>query len=695
MAMTEREVLAAAREFQRQAADAEYKTRADEEDDLRFLAGEQWPETVAVTRGADRPTLVINRLPQHIYQVTNDFSQNRPAIQVHPVDDAGDRETADVAQGLIRAIEVASCADAAYDMAFESAARVGRGYVRLITQYAGEATFDQEPVILPVQRTWSVYFDPHSVAIDGSDATQCLIAQDMPKDVFKRLYPREDLANYTPDGPGDTHARWLTNEAVRIAEYFCLTQEPVNVVELSTGAYLFEDELPEPLPRSLTVVRTRKSHRVVVHWYKLSGSAVLDHQTLPGKYIPVVPFYGTRIFLPTEVQYSGMVRFAKDAQKMYNYWKSAETEHIALTPKAPYIAAAGQVEAYQREWMSANKANLAVLRYDPISLQGALVPPPIRQPFGGPDLAVIQAASSSIDDMKATTGIYDASLGNRSNETSGVAIRQRQQEGSTGNYHFVRNARMSIRHVGRILLSWISELYDTDRAVRIIGEDARQKVVRVSNSAEPQDAKPTKKGKTPVFNMAVGQYDVTIATGPAYATRRQEAVDGMLALAQANPEVWKIAGPQLVRQMDWPGAEEIAKQLEKAMPPELRPEPEDGKPDPEQQVMQLQQALQQMQQQAQALSQYGQEQEQELQVMNSKVVILQQKVDAKDRELNIREQESQARQELESQKLALEALKFEWQQATYAPVGAVQEKTEALEAEVGQDMAEDDAQDAL
>jgi hypothetical protein len=575
------------------AEEAEAEIRQAALDDLEFRFGKQWPDGVENDRRVDgRPCLVINRIPQFLQQITNDQRQNRPSIKVHPVDDKGDVETAKVIQGLIRHIEYNSSADSAYDTAFDSAATGGFGYFRVVTEFASPLSFDQEILIKRIRNPFSVFFDPHSQEPDGSDAEWAFIVEDISKDEFKARYPKAKLASHGEwESIGNSAPGWVSDESARVAEYFYKDFKDAELVLLSNGHVCQKDELEayvaeamamDPMVQ-LEVVRERSTRIPVVMWCKITANEVLERTEWSGRYIPIVPVYGTEGYINGRKILEGVVRNAKDSQRMYNYWASAETEAIALAPRTPFIVGEGQIEGYEAEWETANRRNHSYLTYKPTSVNGQPLPPPQRNSFEPAVAAITQARMMASEDLKATTGIYDAALGAKSNETSGVAIQRRNVQAQTSNFHFIDNLTRSLKHTGRILVDLIPQIYDTARAARIIGEDGEQKVVRLN---EPFQDGP----KQVLYALDTGTYDVTIDVGPSYASKRQEAVSSMLELSRAVPQIAAAIPDILVKNMDWPGATETAERLKKTLPPGLADDPKDqGKPLPPQVQAQMQQ----------------------------------------------------------------------------------------------------------
>lgn len=569
-------------------SEAEQSIRALALEDLKFRNGEQWPANIQNERAEDsRPCLVINKIPQFINQITNDQRQNRPSIRVHPVDDHADMETAKIIQGLVRHIEYNSNADVAYDTAFESAVIGGRGFFRIITQYSSPDSFDQDILIKRIRNPFSVFFDPHAQEPDGSDANFALIIEDFGRDDFKAKWPNSEL-NAVNDWSdvGNTAPGWFGKDSVRVAEYLVKKFEEKTLVLLNSGETVLESELPETLPEGLTVVKTRTTLVPVIKMYKFNGQEILESTDWLGTYIPVVPVYGAELDIDGERVLEGVVRNAKDPARMYNYWASAETEAIALAPRSPFIAAEGQIEGYENDWATANRRNHPVLKYKPKSLDGQPVPPPQRN-FAEPAVqAITQARMLASDDLKATTGIYDAALGAKSNETSGIAIRSRNMQAQTSNFHFVDNLTRSLRQAGRIIIELLPKIYDTARTARIIGDDGEQRVVKVNQPFEEN-------GKEVIYQLDAGKYDVTVDVGPSFATKRQEAVNSMLEVTRAYPQLAAVAGDLLVKNMDWPGAQEFAERIKKTLPPNII---DDGKGPKKDIPPQIQQQIQQMSQ---------------------------------------------------------------------------------------------------
>ena len=551
----------------------------------------QWPQDVLATRGSvqgqtvnARPCLTINKLPQHVRQVTNEQRQNRPSGKVIPVNDQADVEVAEVLDGIVRHIEYMSDADVAYDTACENQVTYGEGYIRILTEYCYEDSFDQDIKIARIRNSFSVYMDPLIQDPCGADAEWCFITEDLMKEEYERLYPNAaPLSSIMAQGIGDQDiSQWITQDTIRIAEYFYIDHKEDTLYLYPGNQSVFKGSPEDKTLRSmgLAPIRERKVDRKRIMWMKTNGFEVLEEREWAGEWIPIVRVVGNEFQVDGRIFISGIVRNAKDAQRMYNYWTSQEAEMLALAPKAPFIGYGGQFEGYELQWKTANTQNWPYLEVNPDVTDGAgnQLPLPARAQPPMAQTGLIQAKMGASEDIKAATGQYNASLGMTSNERSGRAILARQREGDVGTYHYVDNLARAIRHVGRQLVDLIPKIYDTQRIARVIGVDGESKMVKL-DPTQPQAVRKfvNEQGVVveKVYNPGVGKYDVKVTTGPSYLTKRQESMDAMSQILQGNPNLWAAAGDLFVKNMDWPGAQELAQRLKKMIDPKLLQDEDD------------------------------------------------------------------------------------------------------------------------
>jgi len=571
----EQELLATIRKRFQLADTMSSANRSQMVDDVKFARlGDQWVEAAKRDRsrpGQERPMLVINRLLQFRDRVVNEIRQNTPSIRIRPVSSGADQETADVIMGIVRHIQDNSNASIAYDTAVEWQVDAGLGYIRVRNDWSDDESFDQDIFIDRVVNPLSVYMDPNSKQPDGSDAEWCIVSEEIPRDEFKRMYPDIDVTSWSLSAVGDAQA-WLNTESVRIAEYYWIERVPADAMDEESGM-------------------VRQVEKRVCRWVKVSAFNVLESGELPTRYIPIVPVLGHEVWIDGKRHLSGLVRNAKDAQRLYNYYLSANAENVALSPKSPFVGVSGQFES-DPNWARANQDSLAYLEYDPVTIAGTVAPPPQRAMPPQASPALLTAIQLAEQDIMQSMGIYQPSLGGESNETSGRALLLRQKQSEIGNFHYQDNLSRSIRHVGRIILDMIPHVYSRARVMRILGEDGSIRQANIDPSLPQASAYTDNPAVDSIYNPAVGKYDVVCDSGPSYATRRDEAANMMAEITSRDPELMRLIGDIMFKNMDWPGADEVSKRLQSMLPPHLQPSQNGTKTDP--MVLQAQQMVEQM-----------------------------------------------------------------------------------------------------
>lgn len=636
-------------------AKADYKTAEDYWadnrkkwiEDAKFRIpgeGNQWPENIRSKREAEGlPVIEADKLEQYIKQVVNDGRQNRPAIKVRPEDGSGDPEIADALQGLTRHIFVRSNGDEALDTALDHAAGQGYGYFRVLTEYTSNRSFQQDLVVRRVPNPMAVLTSSHELA-DGADIRYAFVIDSVPKDDFKAKHPNAKATNWESDSFSDG---WAEDKVVRVCEYWYKVETTTTLHLLADGTTATAEEYEgaqaagEEVP---LIIDSRADYvECKVKWCRMTGGEILEERDWLGKLIPIIPVYGAELNVNGKVIYSGLVRRGRDPQLLHNISRTAFATRVALSTQAPWMAAAEQIEDYP-EWKTANSGKHQVLRYKHLAEDGTPIPPPIRITPSDVPAGFAQDAEMAEHDIQGALGMYSASLGEKSNEKSGRAIMARQREGDTATFHFQDNLNRAIRLLGRILVDAAPKYYDTKRVIRILGEDG---TATMATHDPDQEAPVNKSGAQAIYNLGVGEYDVTVESGPSYTTRRVEAAQAMIELTQANPSIWQTHGDLIVKSQDWPGAEEFAERSKLVMPPALR-QAIDQAEGPQALPPQVQQAMQAVQQQQQALEQaHGQLTAMAQQLEQEKAA-----TDAEKAKLDA------ARQELQSQQKVLQS-KFE------------------------------------
>lgn len=549
------------------------KNREQAREDLDFLSGNQWhPQDVNERKIGKRPTLTINRMPQFLKQVANEVRKNRPAITCTAGDGLADARAAEVYEGLIRAIERVSGAGRVYSKAVESSAGCGMGHFRLSLEYEDDASFDMGLRVRSIKNPFSVVWDPNAAMDDKSDAKFCFVYQDLSEEEFKASYPNAAVNPWATPTSGSVSGTGYRagGKTITVCEYWQVKEEPVRLVELkhdqpwyaaegmqmATGEVTtLEDpddqELLALTQQGFSLVRARQSKRKKVCMYLLGGNEVLEGPVeWPGQRIPIFTVIGDEVELGDETVRGSLLRFAKDAQRLLNYYVSADVEMHALAPKVPFILTLRQVQGLEHLWNTANQSNRPYLAYNDVDDEGEVkAPRPSRESGIGTNPGLMAGAQNAGQYLKDTTGIYDASLGQRSNETSGVAIEARDSQSDTGTFNYVDNLAHTVEAMGREMVNVIPLIYSPGRQIRILGPDDKQAVIDLAQAG---------------IDLSIGKYDVVVKVGPAFETQREEMRAAFVDLAKNAGPLGVLYHIEIARLYDYHGSDDFAAKLEQA-----------------------------------------------------------------------------------------------------------------------------------
>lgn len=582
------EILKEAQDRFRDSQDGSDFNRQDYEADVRFAQlADQWPANIRKTREQEgRPCLTVNKLPTFTNAVANEARQNRPSIKISPVDNGADEDTAEVIGGLVRSIGRASNEDVAFDTAIDQAVSGGMGFFQIDLDYAHADTFEMEARIKRIPNALMVHWDVSSTEADASDWEYAFVSDFHAEEQFKALYPKAAPVSFEGGDGKEDVSYWLDGDKIRVADYWQrirktrdlilfelqdgtrrpIREEQLPIMARAVGealgfdvAGINDDELAALYVQhvGMTEIDRREAEYYEVKKRVISGVEVLDEQDWPGSMIPICPVWGREVILDGKRHFRSLIRDAKDPQAMVNFWRSASTELVALAPRAPWVGPKGFIpEGDEEIWATANTRSHATLEYDPTA--GAA---PQRTPFAGIPAGAIQEALNASDDMKAIIGIYDTQKDYPS--ASGRAILARERKGDTANFHFIDNLSRAIRYAGQCLVEIIPSVYSERESIRILGDDMREKVVRLTQ--EEGGGLVDEDGKRALYNLSVGKYDVTVSSGPSYATQREEAREFLMELMRQVPGAAEFLGDIALDHMDFPGAQEAADRLRKAM----------------------------------------------------------------------------------------------------------------------------------
>jgi hypothetical protein len=655
----DRDLLVKIRKRAKIMMDADRENRQQAIEDMKFLRvpGYQWDDITKSERGNDRPMYEFNKLNVSVKSVINQMRENRPMGKVRAAED-GDVKTADILEGGIRNVVANADFDTVTDYAAEYQVGAGMGAWRVSLEYA-EDSFGQVIDIDPLLNPFCLYCDPACKDILKRDAEDWWYTDKISKSSYETRWPKADVVDLD-DVEFDDNSDWETEDQIRIGEYWY--KEPYNktLLLLSDGSVIDAmDDGGQPVtpPEGVTVVKSRvqRCHKIMM--CIVSGMAILEGPVeWAGSMHPWVMVYGEYVVIDGKVYWNGITRAGKDAQRAYNYSRTSAIETVALAPQDKPWMTPKQILGLETHLAEAHKKNYPFNLYNPDPLAGNGAPP-VRQ--GGPNIpaALVQEMQIASDDIKAVTGIYDASLGAQGNETSGKAINARKAQGEIANFNYQDNMGKGVKRTWEILVDLFPRVIDTETTIRILGIDGKESYETV-NKFDPMTGKV-------INDLSRGRFDTAITVGPSYATRRMEAAEAYTQMAGVDEGLMLSSGDLVYKALDLPYAQEIAERRQKLLPPPIQQMLTEGKAlPPEVQAAMAQ--VQQMQQQVQEHGQLVQAAQQELQQEMAKAAGA--KASAQLAQANVATSEAALQQKLDTAKgdLALAQQKLDTDRALLA-----------------------------
>jgi len=607
-AASKKELLIKARKRAKVMMEADRENRKLGIADMKFLRvpGEQADPIVKNERGDDRPMYEFNKLNVSAKSIINQMRENRPMGKVRAAEDS-DVKTADIMEGLIRNIIANADFDTVTDYAAEYQVGAGLGAWRVTLKWA-EDSFNQVIDIDPLLNPFCLYADPACKDLLKRDADDWWYTDRISKSSYEARWPDADVVNLTDYDFDDADMHWEDEDQVRIGEYWYKEPYDRKLRLLSDGSVIpeYDDEGKPITPPEGVTVRKERMQRCYKIWMCIvSGSAILEGPVeWAGSQHPWVMVYGDYVVIDGKVYWNGITRPGKDAQRAYNTSRTAAIETVALAPQDKPWMTPKQVAGLEGLLAESHKKNYPFNLYNPDPISPG---PPVR--MGGPNIpaALVQEMQIASDDIKAVTGVYDASLGAKGNETSGKAINARKQQGEIANFNFQDNMGKGVKRTWEILVDLVPKVIDTEQAVRILGADGKESYETV-NKKDPITGEM-------INDLGKGRFDTAITVGPSYATRRMEAAEAYTQMAGTDEGLMMSAGDLVYKAMDLPYAQEIAERRQALLPPPIQQLITQGKNLPPEVTMamaQVQQAQQQVMQHGQLVQAAQQELQQEM-----------------------------------------------------------------------------------
>lgn len=546
---------------------ASFAAEQDERDncleDMRFcfVPGSQWDDASTQQR-RDRPRFAINKVVGPVNTAIGEQRQNRISIKVRAGDDGASKDVADTLGGLVRNIEQQSHFKDVKDTAYKDLCAGGFGAWYITTEYENENSFDQNVKIKAIKSAASsVFYDTAATDELKRDAKWIVVTQDVDKADFRAKYPDASTGELPKSG---SLSGWQSRDTIRVADYWVKEPYMVETALMSDGTIITLDKesttvIDDLAMQGITITKTKKSIAQKIVMYKMTAGEIVEGPfEWAGNHIPVVPIFGYNTWIDGNHFYCGMVRHAKDPQRVYNYATSQAIEISALSPKDPIWLTATQAQGHEKQLKSFNTTNKPFMFYnaDPDA-------PGAPQRTGAPSVqaALLQQVQQADADIQSTTGFYAPALGDNQNDQSGRAILALQRKSNLSTFELLDNLNKAVEWTGQIIVDLIPAIYDTARTISILGESGAQSTAKLNTMVVDEAT-----GQQVMVNdLRKGSYKVESTVGPTFATQRAEGLNFLTKLSDSNPLFSSVSADLMAQSIDFPYAEELTARVRKQL----------------------------------------------------------------------------------------------------------------------------------
>lgn len=539
--------------------------------DRQFYFGDQWESQVLFDYSqAKKPTLVIDQITPFIKKMIGEQRRGEIYPNFTPKSVDVPQEKIDMLHYLILNELYNSDAKEQFSRSYETMLTGGFSALKVYTDYKNDMSFEQEIYIQNIEDPLSVFWDPTASKPNFSNGNFCGCYQLMGVKEFESKYPGVNYQLGTSFMPANSpyYIPSINNENVILVNFFRREMKSKTLIQLSNGINFKKECLLEeseelkqnyyqsyedqgiPIDRipPLFESNRRKTSLCMIKSYKLTASEIIEESEWPSDRLPYVYVDGDSILLDGRLLVRSFIAAARDAQRLYNFAVSEVSQILRTSRRAPLMMTADQILGHENMYTNISN-NYAALLYntDPSA------PPPFQLQNQEVSQSFFMTAQNARDDITRVLGMLDPITGNMPDGTSGQAIDRTITQQNLVVVNYVQHLERAIEEVGKIILSLIPNVYDSERSIIYQDKFGNKKNITLNKYEE---------GKmTNDINELVELVDDFRVEGTAnYAIQNQQSLEFLLKLISINPQsCLPLFADLLCKQIDIPLASEIEK----------------------------------------------------------------------------------------------------------------------------------------
>lgn len=550
---------------------------------IQFIFGNQWlDEEARVFETYKKIPLTFNKIAPLANHLLGEQRQNTPTLQVVPSENMPE-QTVEVREALVKDICLNSDTDVVFQIAFESSLCGGYGAFYIDTEYENAYSFNQNIVFRKIPIPTRCYWDVSSTSPTKVDGMHCGFRDRMSRAKAKALYGAK-VEESIPPSNIEEGSVFNDDESVTIYTHWERRFTKVMILKLSNGRTVTQEEfdkleqinvegtmmvLDNGMP--VTIEAKRASPRYKVRKYIYAGDFELEAEDFPSEQLPLV-FVDQNSFFNKEGQQvcRSFFKDTKDAQRYINY----------IATQSAYLVKIGRYDQFMIAAGNARSNDTAQIWRDPSNIQGGLkfdevesgfIPQQLKPPELS--MSLIQQYERAERDIQTCTGMYNTMTGDQGNETSKLAIDARTKRGNYNTHTPFANLNRAIAVAGEIVNEMIPKVYDSERTLMVNMKDTGMSPVNINKPMDDYGAQMEN-------DMVEGRYNIRLQPGPSFEGQKQEALNSMQLILQANPQLFNLIADLYVENLPLANNLQLRNRLKTIVPPEIIEAGKTGQPVP-------------------------------------------------------------------------------------------------------------------
>jgi len=532
---------------------AEHDSRNAMDESIKFHGGEQWEDFVKKMYDG-RPQYTFDQTKPTVSGIWAEMAMNDYAAKVDPVGEGATEDQANLRNDILRAIYSQSAFDDTSTKVGKKGIIGGFGAVKIRAGFIGESFYQDIIIDYVPDAHRRVWFEAGSELQTREDANHVhVLSANISQEEAKRRWGKR-RTYVSVDDDRQHEEEYKPKDRITIGEVFYkrFYQKDIYLIDDETNTVTDDAGLKRMgiEKGSKAILGTRSARCFDVYSRKYDGKNWLgEAKKTAFKLLPVVPMYAYFDVNDGKVMFEGAIARIIDACRVFNYSESRKVEESVLAMRQKLAVDDRVIGQYSDEFTNINRDPRAVIPFDGAAadkIKHAFGP---MQTIGGaaPNPAVTEISNDMLRNVQISTGRANAidQVANDSDYRADL----RESMGSVGTFEYYKGYKVFLEQVMKVCLGAVPIVYDTRRKLTRMDEAGQTSEVEVNSVDATGNI---------LNDLTVGKFTSTVSISDNMESRKAQANDGIISLAQFDPSIVTRNTDILASNMSAPGMDLVA-----------------------------------------------------------------------------------------------------------------------------------------